>query len=85
MRHMYGTYMAKNGADVFAVQCLMGHSSLATTKRYLHHAEALKKDAVEKLPALNYGVGQTGGKVVKLVPKISPQAEGEKCSGQLSA
>jgi site-specific recombinase XerD len=50
IRHMYGTYMAKNGADIFAIQCLMGHSSITTTKRYLHHAEQLKQDAVRRLP-----------------------------------
>jgi integrase len=52
IRHMYGTLMVKNGGDIFAVKRLMGHSSITTTERYLHHAEELKKDAVNRLPDL---------------------------------
>jgi integrase len=54
VRHMYGTFMARNKADVFAVQELMGHSHISTTRRYLHHAEAMKTDAVNNcLPSLD--------------------------------
>ena len=52
IRHMYGTLMVKNGGDIFAVRRLMGHSTITTTERYLHHAEQLKKDAVDRLPDL---------------------------------
>ena len=53
IRHMYGTFMARNIADIFAIQELMGHSDISTTRRYLHHAEAMKVDAVNNcLPSL---------------------------------
>jgi site-specific recombinase XerD len=46
--------MAKNKADIFAIQLLMGHSDISTTMRYLHHAEELKADAVNNcLPSLD--------------------------------
>ena len=68
IRHMYGTYMAKNGADIFAIKRLMGHSSITTTERYLHHAEQLQKEAIAKLPSLVKGGGKS-----RLVPKNGPQ------------
>jgi site-specific recombinase XerD len=46
--------MAKHNADVFVLQKLMGHADIQTTRRYLHHAEALKADAVNNcLPGLD--------------------------------
>ncbi len=70
LRHMYGTLMAKNKADIFALQKLMGHSDIQTTQQYLHHADELKKDAVVNcLPELDLG------QFPNLVPKISPQKQ----------
>ena len=54
LRHMYGTFMAKNKADLFALQKLMGHADIETTRKYLHHADGLKEDAVYNcLPGLD--------------------------------
>jgi len=71
LRHMYGTYMAKGGGDIFAIQKLMGHSSIVTTQRYLHHAEELKRGAVNCLPRLET---KDGEKASILVPKLVPMS-----------
>jgi integrase len=73
LRHMYGTYMAKGGGDIFAIQKLMGHSSLVTTQRYLHHAEELKRGAVNCLPRLENNDGERAS---NLVPKREDDLDG---------
>jgi integrase/recombinase XerD len=48
LRHGFATYMAENGANVTALQVLLGHESLDTTTRYVHGSERLAKETVEK-------------------------------------
>jgi integrase/recombinase XerD len=36
LRHTFGTGFIQAGGDVFALQRIMGHASLATTMRYIH-------------------------------------------------
>lgn len=40
LRHTFGTSLAMAGVDVVTIQEYMGHSDLATTRRYLHYAPA---------------------------------------------
>ena len=49
LRHTFGTQLAANGVDVRTIQELMGHSSIATTMKYLHAAPSRVQKAVENL------------------------------------
>jgi integrase len=38
LRHTFGSLCAAAGVDVVSIQSWMGHSSIRTTQRYMHHA-----------------------------------------------
>jgi integrase family protein len=45
-RHTYITELAKNGADLYLIQKLAGHSNINTTAHYLHsYDEQLSRTA----------------------------------------
>lgn len=50
LRHSFATEMLRHGADIRAIQDLMGHTSLETTQRYLELCNEQLRGAVEKLP-----------------------------------
>ena len=47
--HTAATLFLEQGADIRVVQEILGHSSLAVTKRYTHVTSKLAEDAAAKM------------------------------------
>ncbi len=48
-RHTAATLLLEQGVDIRVVQQILGHSSLAVTKRYTHVTDTLARDAAERM------------------------------------
>ena len=48
LRHTYASWMVQNGEDLYTVQKLLGHSTIAMTERYSHLAPDTFKKAVKR-------------------------------------
>lgn len=49
LRHTFASQLAQGGANLVAVQNLLGHSEIRTTMRYAHITEDLLRDAIDIL------------------------------------
>jgi integrase len=52
-RHTHATLLISKGVDIYTVSKLLGHRRVKSTELYAHMTDALKVEAINKLPVFN--------------------------------
>ncbi len=60
-RHTFATLTLLEGADLYTVSKLLGHTDIKSTQIYAHVANRLKVEAVSRLPKLNIDISSNSG------------------------
>jgi integrase len=75
LRHTFASWLVEKGEDLYVVNKLMGHSSLAMTERYSHVGNNTLQDAVKKLEEYDLTLDKTPNATQSTVSKA---AKGKK-------
>ena len=55
LRHTRASRLLRQGVDIVSVSKILGHSTITTTMRYLHHAKTALHKAVNTVSVIRFG------------------------------